>query len=121
MIHGMILTHMNERRQVKAPKYKADMWGFYIKPYEIEKPAEFVNTWKALQDKLSSTEDYVIWTYNKNQADDFLEMLKKYDLNKYIIHQSVMVTNPNYRERRVATMIMKGIPNEQSAQTDAGL
>lgn len=77
--------------------------------------AEYINPWVGIQEMMEGTGDHLIWIITKLQKQKFLDMMKKYDLEKYLVVDHSKdpsgTTNRNYPEdpRRLKVFIMKGV------------
>ena len=104
MIHTVVYTYAHEGLIVSG--------GPYGKPGG---PTVKINTWLAVRKVLENTGDHILWVVTTEQLPGFLDMVKKYNLDKYIVvgHRDIMnsgTTNRNYpdRGRRLKVFIMKG-------------
>jgi hypothetical protein len=73
-----------------------------------------VNAWEAVRKCLQGTSDHIVWVVTNEQKANFLKMIQKYDLEKYLVvdqrGDEEGTTNRNYPDmgRRLRTFIMKG-------------
>lgn len=99
MIHQLVFASMHEHMNLSS--------GFGAPPVTV-------NTWHAVHKTLQGTGDTIIWTVTNEQQPRFEEMLKKHELDKFLVvaHRKADegTTNRNYMDkpRRLKVFIMKG-------------
>lgn len=109
-IYQAYINGLHEEKVVVQPTYKRDAYGETIRPLKAAQSGLKANTWEPIVEILKNPRNHVLWTVAVAQDATVKLLFEKYGLNKYIVHESKYVTNPNYPTdgRRVKGIIMKG-------------
>lgn len=58
-----------------------------------------VNHWRIIQKVLAESGDLLVWVVTRKQMPDFMEKIKKYDLEKYLVMKQDKYTPLVYNQR----------------------